>query len=141
MWAVRWKISQSPRRRCGKASKPVFTAAYRTTARALEIVVEAAQATFAAAGKDTSRLDGFTWHENRHTFASRLVMAGVDLRTVQELGGRRTLGMVQGYAHLAPDRLAAAVERIVMRVIRVKSQRRWIIEAPTHSILSGFQGW
>ena len=46
-------------------------------------------------------------------FAARLVMAGVDPRTVQELGGWRTLGMVQRYAHLAPERLAAAVERIV----------------------------
>ena len=40
-------------------------------------------------------------------------MAGVDLRTVQERGGWRTLGMVQRYAHLAPESLAAAVERIV----------------------------
>jgi site-specific recombinase XerD len=96
-------------------SEPVFTAAYRTTARALEIAVEAAQATLAGAGKDTSRLDGFTWHGNRHTFASRLVTAGVDLRAVQELGGWKTLSMVQRYAHLAPERLAAAVERIVSR--------------------------
>jgi site-specific recombinase XerD len=64
-------------------------------------------------GKDASRLDGYTWHCNRHTFASRLVMAGVDLRTVQELCGWNTLGMVQRYAHLAPDHLAEAVERLV----------------------------
>jgi len=50
---------------------------------------------------------------NRHSFASRLVMAGVDLRTVQELGGWKTLGMVQRYAHLAPSHLQAAVERLV----------------------------
>ncbi len=37
-------------------------------------------------------------------------MAGVDLRTVQDLGGWRTL---QRYAHLAPDHLQAAVERLV----------------------------
>ncbi len=47
-------------------------------------------------------LDGVTWHALRHTFASRLVAAGVDLRTVQELGGWRTLSMVQRYAHLSP---------------------------------------
>lgn len=29
-----------------------------------------------------SRLDGFTWHGNRHTFASRLAMAGADLLTI-----------------------------------------------------------
>jgi Phage integrase family len=63
---------------------------------------------------DSSRLDGYTWHGNRHTFASRLVMAGVDLRTVQELGGWKTLKMVQRYAHLSPAHLRAAVERLVL---------------------------
>jgi hypothetical protein len=38
-------------------------------------------------------------------------MAGVDLLSVQKLGGWRTLSMVQRYAHLAPDHLRAAVER------------------------------
>jgi len=66
-----------------------------------------------AAGQDASRLDGYTWHCNRHIFASRLVMAGVDLRTVQVLGGWRTLGMVQRYSHLAPAHLKEAVERLV----------------------------
>ena len=40
-------------------------------------------------------------------------MAGVDLRTVQELGGWKTPSMVARYAHLAPDHLRAAVERLV----------------------------
>ena len=60
-----------------------------------------------------ARRDGVTWHALRHTFASRLVAVGVDLRTVQELGGWKTLSMVQRYAHLSPDHLAAAVEKIV----------------------------
>jgi len=54
-----------------------------------------------------------TWHALRHTFASRLVVAGVDLRTVQELGGWKTLSMVQRYAHMSPGHLTAAVEKIV----------------------------
>ena len=49
---------------------------------------------------------------NRHTFASLLVMAGVDRRTVQELGGWKTASMVSRYAHLAPAHLSAAVERL-----------------------------
>ena len=60
-----------------------------------------------------SALDGVTGHALRHTFAFRLAAAGVDLRTVQERGGWRTLSMVQRYAHLSPDHLAAAVETIV----------------------------
>src|SRR5438309_4820534 len=40
----------------------------------------------------TARRLGF-WNDNRHTFASRLVMAGLDLRAVQQLGGWKTLSM------------------------------------------------
>jgi integrase len=101
------------RARPSDPKEPVFAFAYRTTARAIERAAEAARATLTAAGKDASRLEGYTWHGNRHTFASRLVMAGVGLRTVQELGGWRTLSMVQRYGHLAPEQLAAAVERLV----------------------------
>jgi integrase len=55
----------------------------------------------------------FTWHDLRHTFASRLVMAGVDLRTVQVLMGHKTIQMTCRYAHLAPGHTLAAVERLV----------------------------
>ena len=51
-------------------------------------------------------------HALRHTFASRLAMAGVDPRTIQELGGWRSLAMVERYTHLSPTHKAAAVERI-----------------------------
>ena len=101
------------RQRPDDPSEPMFTAAYRTTARAFEQAVTAAQATLASAGKDGSRLEGFTWHGLRHTWASRLVMAGVDPRTLPELGGWRTLTMVERYSHLSPDHLRAAMERLV----------------------------
>src|SRR5262249_57556395 len=67
--------------------EPVFTHAYRTVARAFERAVVQAGKALRDAGKDAAHLDGYTWHGNRHTFASRLVMAGVDLLTVKELGG------------------------------------------------------
>lgn len=54
----------------------------------------------------------FSWHCLRHTFASRLVMSGADVRTVAELLRDRTLAMVMRYAHLAPDYKLAAVERM-----------------------------
>lgn len=62
-----------------------------------------------------AKLTGVTPHTLRHTFASRLVMAGVDLRTVQELGGWQTLAMVERYAHLSPAHKAQAVERIALK--------------------------
>src|SRR5215813_299251 len=61
---------------------------------------------------------------SRHTFASGLVMTGVDLRTVQSPGGWRTLAMVQRYRHLAPDYLHAAVERLVQRDSGVAVSRK-----------------
>jgi site-specific recombinase XerD len=54
----------------------------------------------------------FSWHCLRHTFASRLVMAGVDIRTVQELLGHKTIGMTVRYSHLAPKHTLTAVERL-----------------------------
>ena len=76
--------------------------------------VARAQAALQEAQHDASRPEAYTWHCNRHTFASRLVMAGVDLRTIQQLGGWRTLTIVQRYSRLAPTHLQEAVERLVV---------------------------
>jgi len=55
----------------------------------------------------------FTWYCLRHTFASRLAMAGVDLLTISELMGHRTIQMTKRYAHLAPAHNQDAVDRLV----------------------------
>jgi len=60
-----------------------------------------------------AKIEDFTWHCNRHTFASRLVMKGVDIRTVAELRGHRTIQMAMRYAHLAPAHNRKAVEKLV----------------------------
>jgi len=55
----------------------------------------------------------FSWHCLRHTFISRLVMAGVDLRTVQE-AGHKNIAMTCRYAHLVPSHQQAALEKLVV---------------------------
>lgn len=59
-----------------------------------------------------AKLQGFRWHDLRHTWASWAVMSGVSLAQLQQLGGWKTLSMVMRYAHLAPEHLAGAAAKI-----------------------------
>ncbi len=54
----------------------------------------------------------FTFHDLRHTFARRLVMARVDLPTVKELLGHKDISMTMRYAHLSADHKRLAVQRL-----------------------------
>jgi len=67
-------------------------------------------------------LENFHWHDLRHTFASRCVMAGVDLRTLAQLLGHRTLQMVMRYSHLSQSHELAAVERLCETVNGVEKR-------------------
>jgi integrase len=58
-------------------------------------------------------IEDFHWHDLRHTFGSRLTMAAVGLRQVQELMGHKTVSMTCRYSHLEPAHRLAAVERLV----------------------------
>lgn len=58
--------------------------------------------------KDTG-ITNFRFHDLRHTFASNLIMAGIDLATVQDLMGYKSIQMTMRYAHLSPDHRQKAV--------------------------------
>lgn len=52
------------------------------------------------------------FHDLRHTFASLMAMAGVDLHVLKELLGHSSYAMTLRYAHLHPSRLAGATDRL-----------------------------
>jgi integrase len=63
-------------------------------------------------------IEDYKWHCKRHTFAGRLIVAGVDIRVIGVLLGHRSLSMTMRYSHLAPARNAAAVDRLVSLVLQ-----------------------
>ena len=64
------------------------------------------------AAREKANLRDYHWHDCRHTFCSRLAMAGVPLKTIQTLAGHKTIAITARYAHLAPNTLHTAVELI-----------------------------
>jgi site-specific recombinase XerD len=56
-----------------------------------------------------AKITDFHFHDLRHTFASQLVMAGIDITTVKTLLGHKDIKMTLRYAHLAPSHMIKAV--------------------------------
>lgn len=65
---------------------------------------------------DDAGIQDFHWHDLRHTFASRLVMAGVPIFTVQGLLGHCTIKMTERYSHLQPGHYKDAVEVLMKKL-------------------------
>jgi integrase len=59
-----------------------------------------------------AKLKGFRWHDLRHTWASWAIQSGVRIEELQQLGGWKTLQMVQRYSHLSPDHLKSVAAKI-----------------------------
>lgn len=90
-------------RRAEAAHGPVFDTICRKTA------IRRWRRACRAAGIDDNEL---VIHSLRHTCASRLVQAGVEIKVVQEWMGHRSIQTTLRYAHLAPANLEAARDRL-----------------------------
>ena len=56
-----------------------------------------------------AKIKNLRFHDLRHTFATRLVLSGVDLATVSKLLGHSTIQMTMRYSHPTPEALKRAV--------------------------------
>jgi integrase len=59
-----------------------------------------------------ANIENFRFHDLRHTFASWLALGGVDLYTIQRLMTHSDIKMTQRYAHLSPDHMRDALQRV-----------------------------
>ncbi len=82
------------------------------------------QNTLSSAFKKARReanIEGFRFHDLRHTFATRMAQAGVDPYTIQRLLGHRTASMTQRYAHHSIDSLRRGFD--VFEKVREEEKR------------------
>ncbi len=63
----------------------------------------------------------FRWHDLRHTWASWMAQSGVPIDALQQLGGWKTISMVQRYRHMQPEHLAEYAEKIAGKRARLEA--------------------
>ena len=59
-----------------------------------------------------AKIEGFRFHDLRHTFASHMMMRGATIGELKDLLGHADVKMTMRYAHLSPAHRRAAVARL-----------------------------
>ena len=62
--------------------------------------------------REHAGIANFCFHDLRHTFATRMVMAGVDFLTLMELLGHKNIKTTMRYAHVIPSRKIDAIKKL-----------------------------
>ncbi len=75
--------------------------------------------------KDGEKDVRFRFHDLRHTFGSRLGMAGFDLKTIMEIMGHKTTKVAMRYQHPSPDHKLKAVQSLD-RISKQKLEKKVI---------------
>jgi integrase len=96
MEVLRRQLGKHPQRVFTFAGKPLANANTRAWRKALK----------------RAGIENFRWHDTRHAWASWHRQSGTPTHELQRLGGWRSSVMVERYAHLAPDHLANAANRL-----------------------------
>lgn len=74
--------------------------------------------------KQSAGIEDFTWHDQRHDFASQHVMSGTDLYTVMELLGHTDTKTTKKYAHLAVEHKIAAAKQLAERRVEMMKKNK-----------------
>ncbi len=84
---------------------------------------------------ETAGIEHLRWHDLRHTFATRLAQAGVDLYKIQKLGRWKEISMLSRYAHHYPESLRDGVEVLdqIREKISTKLAQSHDVEEPSGS--------
>ena len=84
-----------------------------------------------------AEITGLRFHDLRHTAATKMIEAGVDLVTVSKILGHASIQMTMRYAHPKPENMKRAVKRLgeILGPTRQKVDTRGISKPLSHSVL------